>query len=67
MAQNPGSVPPGQEADENFGEEDDELDIFAESNKQEPMRNPILGKQNIAQTEGQNPLLENVVPASRTP
>ena len=28
---------------ENFEEDDDELDIFAESNKNEPMRNPILG------------------------
>ena len=50
-------------ADENFGEEDDDLDIFTESNKQEPMRNPILGKQ----TDTGNPLLENVVPASRSP
>jgi len=28
---------------ENFEEDEDELDIFAESNKKEPMRNPILG------------------------
>ena len=31
---------------ENFEEDDDELDIFAESNKNEPMRNPILGGSN---------------------
>lgn len=34
------------QGNENFEEDDDELDIFAESNKKEPMRNPILGGSN---------------------
>lgn len=32
-----------QGGNENFEEDEDELDIFAESNKKEPMRNPIIG------------------------
>lgn len=43
MTSNPGKAPAGMDADENFEEDDDELDIFAESNKNEPMRNPIIG------------------------
>ena len=43
MAANPGAAPSGISGvrDENFGDDDDELDIIAESNKQEPTRNPI--------------------------